>query len=135
MIQKDEEKKMKSNLKKFAFVPVLSLVLSASSFVSAQEKMNCQGKMPKKSEVRSLIANGKTAEDHQKLACYFRSEARGEEERAKYHEDMGKLYASNSNSKRDMVSHCKQFAEEARKAAAADNELAAEHEKMAEEAK
>jgi hypothetical protein len=35
----------------------------------------------------------------------------------------------------DMVKHCKEFADEANKAAAADNQLADEHEKMAEAAK
>jgi len=48
---------------------------------------------------------------------------------------MAKLYAKSSNAKRNMFEHCKQFADEARKAADADNQLAAEHEQMAEQAK
>jgi hypothetical protein len=124
---------MKSNLKTFA-VPVLSLLLTVSS-AYAQEKMPCQGHTPSNKEVKSLIANAKSAEDHQKLACYFRSEARNEEERAKYHDDMAQLYAKSSNAKRDMVTHCKKFAEEARAAAEADKQLAAEHEAMAGEAR
>jgi len=125
---------MNSNLKKFAVVPVLSLFLAAP-FASAQEKMPCKGHMPTKSEVKSLIVNAKTAEDHQKLACYYRAEARNEEAKAKYHDEMAKLYEKSSNAKRDMIAHCKQFADEARKAADADNQLAAEHEQMAEQAK
>jgi hypothetical protein len=139
---------MNSNLKKFAFVPVLLLAF-APSFASAQDmkgmdmkgmdmkdmKMSCRGPKLSTKEVKALIANAKTAQDHHKLACYFSAEARDEAAKAKYHEEMGKLYESNSNAKHDMVDHCKQFAEEARKAAESDNQLAAEHEKMAEQAK
>jgi hypothetical protein len=126
---------MNSNLKKFAFVPVL-LMAFAPSFASAQEmKMSCQGPKVSTKEAKTLIANAKTAQDHHKLACYFSAEARDEADKAKYHEEMGKLYESNSNAKHDMVDHCKQFADEARKAADLDDQLAAEHEKMAEQAK
>jgi hypothetical protein len=129
-----EEKKMKSNLKKLAAVSALSLVLVVP-FATAQEKLPCQGMNLPAKDAKALIASAKTAEDHQKLACYFSAEARNEEERAKYHDEMAKLYENNSNSKRDMVGHCKHFADEARKAAESDNQLAAEHEKMAEQAK
>jgi hypothetical protein len=125
---------MKSTLK-FASTTALLLAMT-TSFSSAQEKMSCAGmKTMSEKQVTSLIASSKTAEDHHKLACYFRNEARNEEERAKYHEDMAKLYEHSSNAKRDMVKHCKDFADEARKAAASDNQLADEHEKMAMEAK
>jgi len=125
-VQKVKEKKMKSNLKKFAFVPALSLVLAAS-VASAQDKMPCEGAKLSHKQVKALIVSAKTAEDHNKLACYFRSEARSEISNAKYHEEMAKLYKS--------PKHCNDFAEASRKAAEADNQLAAEHEKMAAEAK
>jgi hypothetical protein len=125
---------MKSILKKFAFVPVLLLVLTAS-FAFAQEKMQCHGHTPTRSEVKALIVAAKTPAEHQKLACYFRAEAREETAKAQYHDEMGKLYASNSNEKHDMVEHCKQFADDARKAAESDNQLAEEHEKMAAQAR
>jgi hypothetical protein len=134
VVQKVAEKKMKSNLKKFVVVPALSLIL-AGSIASAQEKMECKGPKLSQKQVKALIASAKTAEDHNKLACYYRAEAKSEEKQAKYHEEMGELYKSSSNAKHDMVTHCKQFADEARKAAEADNQLAAEHEKMAEEVK
>ena len=134
---------MNSNLKKFAFVPVL-LMAFTPSFASAQDmkgmdmkgmKMSCQGTKLSTKEVKALIAEAKTALDHHKLACYFSAEAREEAAKATYHEEMGKLYESNSNAKHDMVGHCKEFAEGARKAAESDNQLADEHEKMAEQAK
>src|SRR5208282_2220276 len=108
---------MNSNLKKFAFVPVL-LMAFAPSFASAQDMMNmkmeCHGKKPSNSEVKALIVNAKTPAEHQKLACYFRAEARDEAAKAQYHVEMAKLYESSSNAKHDMIDHCKQFADEAR---------------------
>jgi hypothetical protein len=125
---------MKLTLKKFAFLPAMLLVLAAS-FASAQMKMSCKGPKISAKEAKSLITSAKTMEDHHKLACYFRAEARDEAAKAKYHDEMGELYAHSSNAKHDMVDHCKEFADEARKAADSDNELADEHEKMAEQAK
>jgi len=134
MVQKVEEKNMKPNLKNITAVSLLSLALGAP-FAMAQDKMSCTGPLPSEKEVKSLIVNAKTAADHQKLACYYRAEARDEDAKAQYHEEMGKLYAKSSNPKHDMAKHCAQFAKEARMAAKADNELAAEHEAMAAQAK
>jgi hypothetical protein len=125
---------MKSILAKLAFCSALLLVF-APSFASAQEKMACEGPTLSAKEATALIATAKTAKEHHKLACYFHAEARDEAAKAKYHDEMGKLYASSSNEKHDMVSHCKHFANEAREAAESDNKLAEEHEKMAEEAR
>jgi hypothetical protein len=126
---------MKSTLKKFAFVPALLLVLAASSASAQEMNKSCQGPKLTTKEVKVLITDAKTAKDHYKLACYFRAEAREEAAKAKYHEEMSTLYAGSSNEKHDMVGHCKGFADAARKAAESDNQLAAEHEKMAEQAK
>jgi hypothetical protein len=123
---------MKSNLKKFAFVPVLLLVFVAS-FAAAQETLHAH-KLTK-SEVNALIVGAKTPADHLMLAAHFREEASEEATKAEYHEEMAKLYAANSNDKHNMAEHCKHFADEARNAAASDNQLATEHEKMAEEAR
>lgn len=112
-----------------------ALLLATPMSTFAQEKMACEGKKLTRSQVKTLIKTAKTPEEHHKLACYFQSEARAESEKAKYHEEMGKLYAGSSNAKHDMVTHCKQFAEEARKAADIDKQLASEHEQMAEEAR
>ena len=134
MVQKVEVKKMKSNLRKFVFVPALSLVL-AGSIASAQEKMECKGPKLTQRQVKALIVSAKTAEDHNKLACYYRAEARSETAKAKSHEEMRKLYESYPRFKTDMMEHCATLVDEARKAAEADNQLAAEHEKMAAEVK
>jgi hypothetical protein len=134
---------MNSNLKMIAFVPVL-LMAFAPTFAATQDmkdmdmsnmKMSCQRPKLSTNEVKALIADAKTAQDHHKLACYFSAEARDEAAKAKYHEEMARLYEGSTNEKHDMAEHCKQFASDARKAADSDNQLAAEHEKMAEQAK
>jgi hypothetical protein len=53
---------------------------------------------------------------------------------AKYHDEMAELYKANQTGKTDMTTHCKYFANEARKAAEAANTMADEHEKMAAQA-
>jgi hypothetical protein len=116
-------------------VAVLSIFLLASAavFVSAVEKPG-QPQLTKR-EVKALIVNAQTLEDHMKLAAYFRDEAQQEESKAKYHDEMAELYTNNPMPKIEMAKHCKHFAEEARLAAESDNQLASEHEKMAEQAR
>jgi len=134
VVQKVEVKTMKSTLKKFAFVPALSLVLAASG-ASAQAKMECKGPTLTSKQAMAMIARAKTAQDHNKLACYYRAEARSETAKANSHEEMGKLYESYPRFKTEMMEHCKKLVDEARQAAEADNQLAAEHEKIAAEVK
>lgn len=115
----------------------LVLLLTSALVASAAEQ---PGKGPKltKKEVKALIVNAKTPEDHLKLASYYRDEARQQEEKAKYHDEMGELYRKNppqndTKLPRRMADHCKLFADSARQAAAAANSMAEEHEKMAEQ--
>ena len=121
-------------------VAVLSMFLLASAavFVSAAEKTG-QPQLTKR-EVKALIVNAQTPEDHMKLAAYFRDEARQEESKAKYHDEMAELYRqhplpyeSKQPSSLRMQNHCKHFADEARKGAANANAMAEEHEKVAEQ--
>jgi hypothetical protein len=125
---------MKSKSIRVAVLAVLFLATSVLSVAAQDHAMNMKEHQLTQKEVKALIVSAKTAGDHMKLAAYFRGEAQREEAKAKYHEEMGKLYASSSNEKHDMVAHCKHFADEARKAAEDANRMADEHEKMAKEA-
>jgi hypothetical protein len=130
---------MKSTLK-FASTTALSLVLAATAAFAREPRPNMPTPAPSQiekspAEVQSPMIHACCPVDHQKLASYFRAEAQKETAKAQYHEEMAKLSVSSSNDKHDMLGHCKRFAEEARKAAATDSQLAAEHEKMAETAK
>ena len=91
-----------------------------------------------KDEVKQLITNAKTAEDHHQLAAYFNRDADKLEAEAVDHEELAKAYAKNPNgheSKHPMsastAAHCRYFAQAARKAAAEDRAIAASHEQMA----
>ena len=123
---------MKS-LMKFALASLLVMV-SGASFASAQEMsmpMPMHETVLTNAEAKTLVVNAKTPEDHLKLAAFFREEARQEESKAKFHEEMSALYKTGNVGKFDMAAHCKQFAAEARKAAAIDYTLAEEHTKIA----
>jgi len=97
--------------------------------------MNMKEHQLTKKEVKALIVSAKTPEDHLKLASYFRGEAKQQQDKAKYHEEMADLYKNNPTPRTQMSQHCRQFAEEARKAAEAANSMADEHEKMAAQAR
>ena len=92
------------------------------------------------SEVKTLIKNASTPEDHLKLAEYFKQEAAEEEAAAKLHVEMAEAYEPGSaapsmfkpRSLKEMQSHCKEFARNANKAAEVASKMATEHEKMAE---
>ena len=93
-----------------------------------------------KREVKALVANAKTPEDHMKLARHFRQEADRLEAEAKDHDELAQEYRKNPSAmamKMPMsprsAEHCEYFAKSAREAAKAARELADSHEQMAKE--
>lgn len=118
------------NRRSFLMAPV-ALALSAPAAVSAQEST---ARLSRK-ELKDLIANARTAADHQKLAAHFRSEqARHEEERTE-HEELRKEYERNST--RDpskfptMGDHRRSLAQSAALSAKQAQAMAAIHEELA----
>jgi hypothetical protein len=93
-----------------------------------------------RSEVRTLIRGASRPEDHLQLAAYFRQEALDEAASAKLHVEIAEAYEPGSaapsmfkpRSLKEMQGHCKEFARNASRAAAAASKMAAEHVKMAE---
>jgi len=95
-----------------------------------------------KKEVKALVANAKTPEDHMKLARHFKQEADRLEAEAKEHDELAQEYRRSPSAmamKMPMsgrsAEHCEYFAKSTREAAKAARELAAAHEQMAKEAK
>ena len=91
-----------------------------------------------KDQVKALITSAKTADDHQKLAAYYRGEADRLEAEAKDHDELAAAYRSQQDAmgiKHPMsgktASHCDYFAKSVRQAAKAARQLASEHELMA----
>ena len=95
-----------------------------------------------KKEVKALVVNAKTPEDHMKLARHFKQEADRLEAEAKEHDELAQEYRRSPSAmamKMPMsgrsAEHCEYFAKSTREAAKAARELAAAHEQMAKEAK
>jgi len=126
---------MKSKSIRLAVLAILFLTTSALSVAAQDHAMNTKEHQLSKKEVKALIVSAKTPEDHMKLASYFRGEAKQQQAKAKYHDEMAELYKNNPAPKMEMAKHCKYFAEESRKAALAANSMADEHEKMAAQAR
>src|SRR5215471_9083240 len=90
-----------------------------------------------KKQVKALIANAKTPEDHLTLARYYDQEAESLLADAKDHDEMAAAYRKNpmtSGSKfvTNTVGHCEYFAKADRERADKMKEMAAEHRAMSE---
>ncbi len=89
------------------------------------------------SEVKGMRSGTSNPDDYLKLAAYFRQVAKQEDDAASFHEAMVAMYhdgntpAMQGMSKYDTESHCREFAKNARKAAANDLKMAASYEKEA----
>lgn len=128
---------MKSRTIALAIASVIVLTVSILS-VSAQDHPAAMGSNTSnthltRAEVKALIANAKTPKDHLQLAAYFRNEAQEAEMMAENHEAMMTGYEANpiAGTTTELEMHCKEFTDMARKAAAADQEMAKEHEAIA----
>jgi len=90
------------------------------------------------SEVKDMRGGTSNPDDYLKLSAYFRQVAKQEEDTASFHEAMVAMYqdghmpSMQGMSRYDTESHCKEFAKNARKAAAKDLKMAASYEKEAE---
>jgi hypothetical protein len=96
------------------------------------------------SELRSLVANAKTAADHERIAQYFDAEATKYEADAKKHEEEASYYAVHPTPaigklqnlySQNMQSHCPNLAAKLKEAAQEARLIAAGHREMAKEAK
>ena len=91
-----------------------------------------------KKELKTAIASAKSAEDHHRIAVYFKEQADQLLAEAKEHDELAALYGKSPNPLAIRVGrsaeHCKYIAEYIRKAAHQDRELAKLHEEMANQA-
>lgn len=86
--------------------------------------------------VAERVASAQTAADHEALAAYFRGEAAKAGEKAKVHEDMlNSLRKVGGRTWPSWKTHCENLIKRFKEAQKDAQELAAEHERMAKEAK
>lgn len=91
-----------------------------------------------KKGLKVAIESAKTPQDHQRIATYYKGEANRMLAEATEHDELAASYAKAGDphgTKHPMAGptadHCKHFADAARKAAQASQELAKLHEEMA----
>jgi phosphoribulokinase len=108
----------------------LVTVLAVAVSVRADET-----KLFKRAELKNLISNARTAQDHERLAQHFTAKAEKLEADAKDHEEYAARYKGVSGKLRMTSYHCSNVAVELRKAADAARQLATDHREMAKEAK
>jgi hypothetical protein len=99
-------------------------------------------KILKKDELKNLIANAKTAQDHQRIADHYTAKAAEFEAEATEHAEEAAKYKANPNMHEmkhpgspNTASHCERMARSLRAAAKDAKELAEDHQAMAKAAK
>jgi hypothetical protein len=114
----------------------LLAILLAGAFLWAAD-----GGLLGKQELKTLIANAKTAQDHERLAQHFTAKAEELEADAKEHKELAAQYKANPTmheSKHPMsgqtAGHCQYFADDLQKAAQRARQIAADHRAMAKQA-
>ena len=86
--------------------------------------------------VAQLVAEAKTPEEHEALATYFRGEAAANAAKVKQHEAMIASYKKTGGRPYQLwKQHCDTLIHSYRQAQQENEKLAAEHEKLAKEAK
>ena len=116
-----------------SFVSVLSLAV-VMMFGAFTQTAFAQGKLDK-SQVNTLISTAKTPADHQRIADYYKAEAKDYLAQADEHKAMIAAYKANPSSKHQaaLLTHCENLAADLKDLSTKSQELAQLHEKMASE--
>jgi hypothetical protein len=108
----------------------LSVILSGPLLAQSAKPPE---KMTKK-ELKLLIENAKTAEDHQKLEVYYRQEAASLREESQNHKEMAEAYATGKKKTGlpgKLFNHCRNIADYYAKSAKKADKMAVMHEELA----
>jgi hypothetical protein len=117
-------KHVESESKRFVCSVLLGLLVVSGTLWAGQDDL-----MSKK-ELKTLVANAKTAQDHVRLARHFAAKAEQLEADAKDHFEL-----SDSYNRRDRgFNHCAALAKELHQAAEDARQLSADHSDMANQA-
>lgn len=119
-------------IKRTVWISLLAF-LSTGAFLVAE-----QGGLLGKQELKTLVGNAKTAQDHMRLARHFDAKADELEADSKEHHELAEQYKSHPSvhdSKHPMsgqtAGHCQYFADDLHKAALRARQMAADHRDMA----
>ncbi len=124
-----------------SILSILSFAFVMTATVLAQTPSAQQPKPEhlSKQQLNILIATAKTPAEHQRIAQYYQAKALDYLAQAKEHEAMVAAYRANSSLSTEKnwastIGHCEYFGETFKALAANSEELAALHERMANEA-
>jgi hypothetical protein len=108
------------------------VLLSVSGLSLAGAAESTQPALTRKTLV-AAISSAETPQDHQRIANYYKGEAGRMLAEAKEHDELAVTYTKSARKEAPIqtAEHCKNFADAARKAAQASQELAKLHEEMA----
>ncbi|HYL15832.1 MAG TPA: hypothetical protein VEV41_22540 [Terriglobales bacterium] len=117
---------------------VMAMLMGVISLpVSAEDS-----KILKKDELKNLISNAKTAQDHQRIADHYAAKAEQFEAEATEHAEEAAKYKANPNMHEmkhpgspQTASHCESMARSLRDAAKQARQLAEDHQAMAKSVK
>lgn len=128
-----EEARQRAERENTAFREETTREVAAPAFVLADH-----GGLLSKQQLKTLIANARTAQDHECLARHFNVKADQLEAEAKEHQELANQYKANPSmheTKHPMsgqtAGHCQTFADDLNKAAHRARHLAADHLDMA----
>jgi len=118
---------------------VLSLVLVMTFAAAAQTASQPKPEQLTKKQLNALIANAKTATEHNRIVAYYEGKAADFGAQAKEHESMVATYRANTTLSNDKnrastVGHCQYYVTRFSALAEKSHELAKLHERMASEA-
>ena len=122
----------------FGGVRIALLLTAMTVFAGAVSLQAVEGKLLTKDELKSLVTNAKTAQDHERLAAHYTTQAEELEAEAQIHADEATRLRGSSEPqevKHNMSNHCTVTATRLRDAAKADRQMAADHTAMAKTAK
>lgn len=117
------------------YVLLTILVLCGQAWTARAQGHTGSGGKLTLDEVKTLIKNATTSEEHLKLAAYFRQEEAQHLESAKTHGEMSEVYQFSKvpvPAVADMQRHCEDLVHAERNAASAARAMAEYHEEMAE---
>ncbi len=122
----------------FGSVRIALLLTVMTVFAGAVSLQAADSKLLTKDELKGLMPNARTAQDHERLAAHYTAQAEELEAEAQLHADEAVRLRGTSapqEVKHNMSNHCTATAAQLRKAAKADRQLAADHTAMAKDAK
>ena len=115
----------------------LSFVMTVAAFGQTTSAQQTKPEHFSKRQLNTLIATAKTPAEHQRIAQYYQAKSQDYLAQAEEHEQMVAAYKANpsltAKSQASTINHCEYFVKTFNELAVKSQELAKQHEQMAED--